>query len=131
MQMNWFDGRSSEWSSRMNRNTKKKASRRRNLWRSMEMLEDRALMTAIVWTNPTGGSWQTASNWDLNRLPAAGDDVSIPDLAGNQTITSSADVSVQTLNSAELLAISFGTLSVAQTAQLAGGLNELGGKLSV
>jgi len=45
-----------------------------------EQFEDRVVPATITWTNAAGGSWQTAANWDLGRLPIAGDDVVIPDL---------------------------------------------------
>ena len=49
------------------------------LW--LEGLEDRLLLSTIRWTNPAGGDWDTAANWDLNRVPVAADDAVI-DTAG-------------------------------------------------
>ncbi len=40
-----------------------------------ERLEDRMLLATITWTNDAGGDWNVSSNWDLNRVPAATDDV--------------------------------------------------------
>lgn len=63
-----------------------------------EHLEDRIQPATITWTNPAGGSWHSPGNWDLNRVPAAGDSVVIPDLAGAQTISySSGGTSIQSL----------------------------------
>lgn len=43
-----------------------------------EMLEDRTLPAPIVWTGAVDHSfWTTPGNWDLARVPALGDDVSI------------------------------------------------------
>src|SRR5262249_61409549 len=43
----------------------------------LENLEDRTLLATITWTNPLGGAWNVAGNWDLGRVPGAGDDVVI------------------------------------------------------
>src|SRR5580693_896954 len=63
----------------------------------IEELEDRTLLSTITWTNLAGGSWQTNSNWDQGRQPAAGDDVVIPALNANSTVTYSSGTS--TINS--------------------------------
>lgn len=44
----------------------------------------------IEWTNPQGGLWSVASNWNLNRVPAAADSVSIA-LAGTYTVNLDVD----------------------------------------
>jgi VCBS repeat-containing protein len=33
----------------------------------------------VAWIHPTGGFWNTASNWETGTVPTAGDDVVIPD----------------------------------------------------
>ena len=53
---------------------------------SLEMLDARLLLTMIHWSNPNGGFWNDAANWDLNRVPGPGDDVVI-DLPGPGTVT--------------------------------------------
>lgn len=53
----------------------------------LESLERRLLLTTIHWINPNGGSWDVASNWDLNRVPGAGDDVVIDPAGGTGTVT--------------------------------------------
>src|SRR5882672_4763812 len=52
----------------------------------VEQLEDRLLLATITCNALAGGSWNTGSNWDLNRTPTTGDNVIIPNLAGSQTI---------------------------------------------
>ena len=47
----------------------------RRLLLGPERLEDRRVLATITWTNAAGGDWNLAANWDLNRLPAAIDDV--------------------------------------------------------
>ena len=49
-------------------------------------LEDRVVPSTVHWTRPTSGNWDTATNWDSNAVPGAGDDVVI-DVPGNITIT--------------------------------------------
>jgi len=40
----------------------------------------------ITWTGAVSQSWHTSGNWNLNRIPAAGDNVVIPDVAGTTTV---------------------------------------------
>src|SRR5437879_1301025 len=40
-----------------------------------ERLEGRIVPSTIKWNVATSGSWGTASNWDLVRVPTTGDDV--------------------------------------------------------
>jgi hypothetical protein len=54
----------------------------------IEVLECRTLLTTIHWINSSGGSWHVPTNWDLHRVPGAGDDVAI-DAPGNYTVTHS------------------------------------------
>src|SRR5262249_34329375 len=53
---------------------------------TLELLESRLPPATIPWTN-AAGSWAVAANWDLNRTPTIGDDVVIPNLGPNLTIT--------------------------------------------
>jgi len=46
----------------------------------------------LVWTNPAGGNWTNAANWDLNTVPALADTAVITN-AGNYTVTISSAVS--------------------------------------
>ncbi len=68
---------------------------------SLETLEVRALLAAIAWNGDApeqDGLWHNPANWDLGRIPAAGDDVLIPDLVGDHTIRYVAPQSNQSLS---------------------------------
>ena len=69
----------------------------------------------ITWTgNAANGSWHTASNWNLNRVPAAGDSVIIPNLANTSLVTfSSGTTSIKNVSCAEAFAVQGGTLTLA------------------
>ncbi len=93
----------------------------------LEALEPRWLLSTIRWINPNGGSWNVPGNWDLNRLPMAGDDVVI-DLAGSGAVTlSTGTVEIQSLHSTRPFQFSndslwvHGLLEVDNTFQLGGG----------
>src|SRR5687767_2379962 len=88
-------------------------SERRRYRPRVEALEGRELPAAIRWTNPAGGSWHVAANWDLNRVPAAGDDVVI-DLPGTYLVehSSSTNTDVNSLTSARRFQLSAGQLRV-------------------
>lgn len=74
----------------------------------------------ITWTGGAGtNSWHTAGNWDLNRVPAAGDDVVIPDMTPNVNVTySSGGTSINSLISAEAFSLTGGTLTIASASTL-------------
>ena len=69
--------------------------------------------------NYTGasGSWATAGNWDLGRVPAAGDDVCIP--AGRDVTLSSGTVSIDSLQADGTLKLSGATLTLAGSSSVA------------
>ncbi|MEO6068829.1 MAG: hypothetical protein ABIQ41_12720, partial [Gemmatimonadales bacterium] len=50
----------------------------------------------IAWINPLGGSWSTAANWSLGRVPQSNDSVVIA-LAGTYTVTLDVDTTVRSL----------------------------------
>src|SRR4051794_38273246 len=80
----------------------RRGDRKQRLGLFLEQLEGRDLMAAITWTNPAGGSWDEASNWNLNRTPTGGDAVVIPDLPGSPTINySTGPTTIDSLTSAE------------------------------
>lgn len=66
-----------------------------------------------TWVNPVGGSWHTPANWQGGIVPGPADDVLIPDLAGNQTITfSSGSSTINSIVSHEPFTLSGGTLTI-------------------
>jgi hypothetical protein len=98
-----------EWSLLVGRKARRQ---RKKVLLCCERLEDRTVPTNITWTGSAGDSlWNTAGNWDLNHVPAPGDDVAIPSTNVNGTtaisltgvnatinsLTSSLPVNVQTV----------------------------------
>src|SRR5438067_8629958 len=80
----------------------------------VEELEVRLVPAQITWVNAAGGSWGTAGNWNLNRVPTSGDDVVIPNI-GTFTVTyssSSGTTSINSVTASEALTLSGGTLNV-------------------
>ncbi|MEM6470226.1 MAG: S8 family serine peptidase, partial [Planctomycetota bacterium] len=50
----------------------------------MEILEERRVLAAISWDGEAGNlNWHDPLNWDLDRVPGNGDDVTISDVSGN------------------------------------------------
>ena len=96
----------------------------------LQVLEDRVLPSTVTWTNPNGGDWDTASNWSTGAVPGAADYVVI-NLSGI-TITHSAAVAdaINSLNSEANISISGGSLAMASTSTITGGLSISGGTLT-
>ena len=108
----------------------KSSSNLRNRRRlAVEILEIRQLLATDTWTNPSGGSWDVASNWS-NGVPSSTDDVVI-NLSGSPTVTISSNVeSVHSITATDPLVISGGGLEVAATSTISGGLTMTGGALT-
>ena len=117
----------------LKRSRKSKSARRlsnRRLFR-IERLEERALLATITWSNAAGGNWNAPSNWVGSVVPATGDDVVIPDLAGTPTITfNTGTIAVKSLSIRENFSLSGGTFSATTISQLAGAFNISGGTLN-
>lgn len=65
----------------------------------------------ITWTGAGGDeSWHTAANWDLSRVPMAGDDVIFPAGGGTVTYSSSASTSVNSVQAERPVTMTDGTL---------------------
>ncbi|MBX9624960.1 MAG: PKD domain-containing protein, partial [Gemmataceae bacterium] len=66
-----------------------------------EELEDRSTPATITWTGGAGDlKWETAGNWDLNRLPTSTDDAVIPDIgAAGPSLTVTLDSGTPTVRS--------------------------------
>jgi hypothetical protein len=78
------------------------------------LLEDRTLLDVAHWINPAGGDWNTPSNWSINGLPGANDDVFI-DVPGDVVIThsGSSTTTIRSLTSQDAVRLIGGTLSIA------------------
>jgi hypothetical protein len=70
-------------------------------------------LCTITWDGGTSGSWHTASNWNPDRLPDAGDVVCIP--AGASVAYTSEATSVAILRADGGLALAGGTLTLTST----------------
>jgi hypothetical protein len=75
---------------------------------ALEPLEARTLLSTINWISTSSGDWDTAINWDANRVPTSSDDVVIN--VPGVTITHALGVSdsVDSLTSQEALVLSGG-----------------------
>jgi hypothetical protein len=82
-----------------------------------EQLEEIVVPATVTWDGGAGTfKWSDAANWSGDTLPGTADDVSIPDLPGTPTITSSGAVSIHSLSSVENVTLSGGvTFTVATT----------------
>jgi hypothetical protein len=79
----------------------------------LEQLEDRAVPATVTWINATGGAWNVPANWNTSALPGAGDDVVIPDLPGDLTITHATGTdTIRSLTSHEAVVLSGGSLTI-------------------
>ena len=96
---------------------------------AVENLEGRLVPSTVRWTNPAGGDWADATNWNTGAVPGPDDDVVI-DVPGNVTIThATGDDSVHSLMSRDPLDISGGSLALADASTF-GALNLSGGTLT-
>ncbi|MEZ6090782.1 MAG: hypothetical protein R3C05_22735 [Pirellulaceae bacterium] len=78
---------------------------------TVESLEARRLLAGILWNGDGGNNlWHNPDNWDLDRLPTAGDDVTIPASVGT-VVFDGDNASIDSLNLASSLTIRSGTLT--------------------
>ncbi len=76
------------------------------------------MMAQVLWMQDADGFWDTPGNWSTGSVPGAADDVFIDRGAANPVITvRDGTQSVRSIQSAEALALTGGTLIVAQTLQ--------------
>ena len=98
---------------------------------------DRVVSAPVIWINPFGGDWDTASNWvdmtiDQQRVPTASDDVDV-DLGASFTVThalNTADM-VHSLQSQDALVVSGGSLSLGADSSVQAARNGFGRRGSV
>lgn len=85
----------------------------------------------ISWTGGAGtNSWHTNGNWDLNRVPASGDDVVIPGTALAANVTHSAGGStINSLTCDKPFVLSGGTLTINAASQFNESTSFTGGNL--
>ncbi len=94
----------------------------------LEELEVRAAPAVFTWANSSGGNWGVATNWSPQGIPGANDDVIIPALASNLTVTHNTGtntirsvlIEANTTGSTNLL-LTGGTLTI--TSEVQGQLN--------
>lgn len=87
--------------------------------------------TAIWDGGGDGTSWSDPDNWVFDKLPQAGDDVFIPDVAATSTVRlSSGDWQIANLVSAEAFTLAGGSLEVAATVQVNNAFMMSGGTLA-
>ncbi|NOS68966.1 MAG: hypothetical protein HOP33_03465, partial [Verrucomicrobia bacterium] len=80
-----------------------------------------ARAATVVWDGGGGNySWQNATNWDGDAVPGPDDDVVI-NVSSNLTVSSSADVTVKSLQCSNDLAIVGGTFGVTANASIVQG----------
>jgi hypothetical protein len=86
---------------------------------SVEELEERCLPALITWIGGSSGDWDTAYNWDLNRVPTSADDAVI-NFTEFLTVThaTSAIDSVHSLTSLSAFELSSGSLSIASASSM-------------
>jgi RHS repeat-associated protein len=97
---------------------------------TLELLEDRTLLTAVFWTSTQSGFWDVGSNWSTGKVPTASDDVTI-----NQpgvTVTVRDAEAAGTLSGSDALTIaSGGSLNIAKASTFGGNVSvSSGGALS-
>ena len=90
-----------------------------------------AYAASVTWDGGGGDlNWQNALNWNADTLPGPGDDVVIPDLSPDITITYSLVSSINSLTSPEAMVISGGSLDVAAASTINAPLTISGGVLT-
>ena len=86
----------------------------------LEPLEERVLLSTVVWNVDANGSWDVPGNWSTGAVPGAGDDVFLDRPAGNFTITHAAgDIAVNSIHASRNgLVISGGILTIGAASEL-------------
>jgi RHS repeat-associated protein len=99
--------------------------------RWLEALEPRLLMATVTWAVDADGFWDVASNWSNNEVPGLDDDVVIDRAGGPFTITvRSGAQSINSLQSAERLSITGGSLTLASTSTISSDFSLSAGTLT-
>jgi len=111
--------------------SRRRATRRPGFRPNLEGLEDRQVPAVVHWTGAAGDNqWLTAGNWNGGQLPTANDDVVIDVVDDPTIIYAGGDTTIHSLESAENVQLTGGTLTVVGTVHFsAGALSEAGGTL--
>lgn len=95
--------------------------------RTVEVLEERQMLTAVSWIATTDGFWDVGANWSTGVVPTSNDDVTL-DLAGSDpVITVRDDRTVKSLVSRESLVITAGNFRIDTTTQIDASTTTLSG----
>ena len=100
---------------------------------TVEMLEERSLLSTTTWMNPGSGNWDVGANWSTGQVPGNTDDVIINTAsAATITIQSGDNESVRSLTTAATDTLSFtgGALTVAASSPLSGPLKMTAGSIT-
>ncbi len=108
----------------------------RRLFRpTLEGLEERVVLDAVVWNEATSGNWNVAANWlDTTtgepKVPTSTDQVSINQAGVTVTVSSAQEADTLTTASGTVLDVTAGSLTVGGGSTLSGNLDLSGGTLS-
>jgi probable HAF family extracellular repeat protein len=91
-------------------------------------LEERTLLSTVSWINPSGGDWDTPSNWSTGAVPGPSDAVVI-NLPGITVTHTAGDDSVNSITSHDPIALNGGSLSIASASTIDNSLAPSGGTL--
>ena len=107
---------------------KRRRGHRRGFQPALSRLEDRTLLSTVTWINPSGGDWDTPSNWSTDALPGPSDDVVINQPGITVTHDGGTD-SVNCVTSQDPIALNSGTLSIASASTINNSLTISSGPL--
>ncbi len=87
--------------------------------------------TSVSWINPSGGDWDTPSNWSSGTVPNSNDDVTISIAVSNPiTHNTSASDAVHSLTSSDPITLGAGSLAIGTTADLSASITLSGGTIN-
>ena len=97
--------------------------RRRGFRPSLSRLEDRTLLATMLWINPAGGVWDTASNWVNSANPSdqhvpTGSDNAVIDLPDITVTHDSGTDAVNSITSQDPIVLNGGTLTIASASTI-------------
>ncbi len=72
----------------------------------------------VAWNSPASGNWDTAVNWNLDRLPGRGDDVFVSSDSGTVTLNVNSNIKSLHIGGAQSLVLSAGRITINNYAQI-------------